>query len=163
MTNYEEFKAIADDIAEMYANGYAEYAEYFSETFSGIGEMSAITRMSDKLYALRHVDVKDPWYTDNLKEIAIDAILAIGEINIIPVNNKTVVGKAKLLELGERLYCCKGWNNHGLELRHGEVYRVSDISSAHYCLSSLTFGDTASVPKDFPIDEYFQKIIEKKS
>ena len=89
MTNYEEFKAIADDIAEMYANGYAEYAEYFSETYSGIGELSAVTRMSDKLYALRRTDVKDPRYTNNLKEIAIDAILAIGEINIIPVKRQS--------------------------------------------------------------------------
>lgn len=82
MTNYEEFKAIADDIAEMYANGYAEYAEYFSETFSGIGELSAVTRMSDKLYALRRTDVKDSQYTMALKEIAIDAILSIGELEV---------------------------------------------------------------------------------
>ena len=82
MTNYEEFKAIADDIAEMYATGYADYAEYFSETFSGIGELSAVTRMSDKLYTLRRTDVKDPQYTTTLKEIAIDAILSIGEFEI---------------------------------------------------------------------------------
>lgn len=58
MTNYDEFKAIADDIAEMYANGYADYAEYFSETFSGIGEISAVTRLSDRVYALRGVDTR---------------------------------------------------------------------------------------------------------
>jgi hypothetical protein len=163
MTNYEEFKAIADDIAEMYANGYAEYAEYFSETYSGIGELSAVTRISDKLYALRHTDVKDPRYTDNLKEIAIDAILAIGEINIIPVNDKTVTSNTRLLGFGERLYCCKAWNNHGLELVHREIYEVADRSSTHYYMDSLSFGDTIKVPIDFPIDEYFQKIIEKKS
>lgn len=162
MTNYEEFKAIADDIAEMYANGYAEYAEYFSETFTGIGELSAVTRMSDKLYALRHTDVKDPWYTNNLKEIAIDAILAIGEINVIPVNNTIVTRNAQLLSFGERLYCRKEWNNHGLELVHGEIYEVADISSTHYYMDRLSFGDTVKVPVDFPIDEYFQKIIEKK-
>lgn len=162
MTNYEEFKAIADDIAEMYANGYAEYAEYFSETFSGIGELSAVTRMSDKLYALRHTDVKDPGYTENLKGIAIDAILAIGEINVIPVSNKTEVGNTLLLSFGERLYCCKEWNNHGLELIHGEIYEVADVSSTHYYMDRTSFGDTVKVPIDFPIDEYFQKIIEKK-
>lgn len=162
MTNYEEFKAIADDIAEMYANGYAEYAEYFSETYSGIGELSAVTRMSDKLYALRHTDVKDPLYTNSLKEIAIDAILAIGEVNIIPVNDKTVTSNAKLLSLGERLYCCKAWNNHGLELIHGEIYEVADRSSTHYYMDRLTFEDTVKVPVDFPIYEYFHKIIEKK-
>lgn len=162
MTNYEEFKAIADDIAEMYANGYAEYAEYFSETFSGIGELSAVTRMSDKLYALRHTDIKDPWYTNNLKEIAIDAILAIGELNIIPVNNKTATSNARLLSFGDRLYCCKEWNAHELELIHGEIYEVADISSTHYYMDRILFGDTVKVPIDFPIDEYFQKIIEKK-
>jgi hypothetical protein len=162
MTNYEEFKSIADDIAEMYANGYAEYAEYFSETYSGIGELSAVTRMSDKLYALRHKDIKDPWYTTNLKEIAIDAILAIGEINIIPVNNKIVADRAPLLGFGERLYCCKEWNNHGLELTHGDVYEVSGMSSTHYYMFSISLGSTIEVPIDFPIDEYFQKIIEKK-
>lgn len=162
MTNYEEFKAIADDIAEMYANGYAEYAEYFSETYSGIGELSAVTRMSDKLYALRHADVKDPLYTDRLKGIAIDAILAIGEINVIPVDNKTVTSNIQLLSIGDRLYCCKEWTNHGLKIVHGEVYEVADRSSTHYYIDSLTFGETVKVPVDFPIDEYFQKIIEKK-
>ena len=45
--------AIADDIVEeMYANGYAEYAEYFSETFSGFGEMSARQDFPDRVYAL---------------------------------------------------------------------------------------------------------------
>lgn len=162
MTNYEEFKAIADDIAEMYANGYAEYAEYFSETFSGIGELSAVTRMSDKLYALRHTDVKDQSYTANLKEIAIDAILAIGEINVIPVENKTATSNTQQLSIGDRLYCCKGWDNHGLKLMHGEVYEVADRSNTHYYIDSLTFGETVKVPVDFPVDEYFQKIIEKK-
>lgn len=162
MTNYEEFKAIADDIADMYANGYAEYAEYFSETYSGIGELSAVTRISDKVYDLRHANVKDPAYTTTLKEIAIDAILAIGEINIIPVNNKTLTSNTQLLSAGDRLYCCKEWNNHGLELIHGEVYEVADMSSTHYYMDRLTFGGAVKVPVDFPIDEYFQKIIEKK-
>lgn len=159
MTNYEEFKAIADDIAEMYANGYAEYAEYFSETFSGIGELSAVTRMSDKLYALRHTDVKDPWYTDNLKEIAIDAILAIGEINIIPVKTEK-----PFLEIGARYWCKTSLLSDALgiismPLTHGCIYKYhggskfEDERSGTYTIIDID---------DIEPSEYLQKIIEKK-
>lgn len=158
MTNYEEFKAIADDIAEMYANGYAEYAEYFSETFSGIGELSAVTRMSDKLYALRHTDVKDPWYTNNLKEIAIDAILAIGEINVIP----TKIEKP-FLEVGARYWCKKTLATESLGVKstplvYDRVYKY---------LGGLNFeseiNGTVSVVDIDDAKASLQKIIEKKS
>lgn len=158
MTNYEEFKAIADDIAEMYANGYAEYAEYFSETFSGIGELSAVTRMSDKLYALRHTDVKDPWYTDNLKEIAIDAILAIGEINAIPAKTEK-----PFLEVGARYWCKKTlttevFGKKSTYLVYGCVYKY---------LGGLKFESevdgNVSVVDMSDIEASLQKIIEKKS
>jgi hypothetical protein len=159
MTNYEEFKAIADDIAEMYANGYAEYAEYFSETYSGIGELSAVTRMSDKLYALRRTDVKDPRYTNNLKEIAIDAILAIGEINIIPVKTEK-----PFLEVGARYWCkmtlpAESLGVKSIALADGGIYKY---------LGGLKFEDerngTCSIVDIDDIDPsaYLQKIIEKK-
>jgi hypothetical protein len=157
MTNYEEFKAIADDIAEMYASGYAEYAEYFSETYSGIGELSAITRMSDKLYTLRRTDVKDPLYTNNLKEIAIDAILAIGEINIIPVKTEE-----PFLEVGARYWCKKTLTTELLGIKstplsYGCVYKY---------LGGLKFENestgTVSVVDMDGIHTSLQKIIEKR-
>lgn len=157
MTNYEEFKAIADDIAEMYASGYAEYAEYFSETYSGIGELSAITRMSDKLYTLRRTDVKDPRYTNNLKEIAIDAILAIGEINIIPVKTEK-----PFLEVGARYWCKKTLTTELLGIKstplsYGCVYKY---------LGGLKFENestgTVSVVDMDGIHTSLQKIIEKR-
>lgn len=158
MTNYEEFKVIADDIAEMYANGYAEYAEYFSETFSGIGELSAVTRMSDKLYALRHTDVKDPGYTDNLKGIAIDAILAIGEINTIPVKTEK-----PFLEVGARYWCKKTLTTEAFGIKstylvYGCVYKY---------LGGLKFESevdgNVSVVDISDVEASLQKIIEKKS
>lgn len=159
MTNYEEFKAIADDIAEIYANGYAEYAEYFSETFSGIGELSAVTRMSDKLYALRHTDVKDPWYVDNLKEIAIDAILAIGEINIIPVKTEK-----PFLEVGARYWCktTLPYDSLGvisMALAHGNIYKYLGGSK----FEDERSGTCSIVDIDnVVLSAYLQKIIEKK-
>ena len=157
MTNYEEFKAIADDIAEMYANGYAEYAEYFSETYSGIGELSAVTRMSDKLYALRHTDAKDPLYTNNLKGIAIDAILAIGEIS-------TTASKTEkpFLEVGAKYWCKKTLTTEALGIKstplvYGCVYKY---------LGGLKFeseiNGTVSVVDVDDINTSLQKIIEKK-
>ena len=157
MTNYEEFKAIADDIAEMYANGYAEYAEYFSETFSGIGELSAVTRMSDKLYTLRHTDVKDPRYTNNLKEIAIDAILAIGEINTSPAK-----AEEPFLEIGARYWCKKTLTI--------EAFGVKSTSLVYGCvykyIGGLKFeseidGNVSVVDMD-DINTSLQKITEKK-
>lgn len=157
MTDYEQFKAIADDIAEMYANGYAEYAEYFSETFSGIGELSAVTRMSDKVYALRHTDVKDPWYTDNLKEIAIDAILAIGEINTTQVKTEK-----PFLEVGARYWCKKTLTTEAFGVKsthlvYGCVYKY---------LGGLKFESevdgNVSVVDMSDIEASLQKIIEKK-
>lgn len=159
MTNYEEFKAIADDIAEMYANGYEEYAEYFSETFSGIGELSAVTRMSDKLYALRHTDVKDPLYTDNLKGIAIDAMLAIGEINVIPTKTDK-----PFLEVGARYWCkatlpCDSIGVISIAFKYGNIYKY---------LGGLKFEDERNGTcsnvdiGDIELSAYLQKIIEKK-
>jgi hypothetical protein len=159
MTNYEEFKAIADDIAEMYANGYAEYAEYFSETYSGIGELSAVTRMSDKLYALRHTDVKDPLYANNLKGIAIDAILAIGEINAIPAKTEK-----PFLEIGARYWCKTSLmaESLGIKSRHlmyGCVYKyIGGLKFKNETNGVMSIVDIG----DIEISEYLQKIIEKK-
>lgn len=160
MTNYEEFKAIADDIAEMYANGYSEYAEYFSETYSGIGELSAVTRMSDKLYTLRHTDVKDPLYTDNLKEIAIDAILSIGEINVIPVKTEK-----PFLEVGAIYWCKKTLITEYLGIKsmtfaHGCVYKYfGGLKFKNESNGVISIMDMT----DIEPSEYLQKIIEKKS
>ena len=159
MTNYEEFKAIADDIAEMYANGYAEYAEYFSETYSGIGELSAVTRMSDKLYALRHTDVKDPSYTNNLKGIAIDAILAIGEIKAIPAKTEK-----PFLEVGARYWCkttlmAESLGIKSIPLMYGCVYKyIGGLKFKNECNGVMSIVDIG----DIEISEYLQKIIEKK-
>lgn len=161
MTNYEEFKAIADDIAEMYANGYAEYAEYFSETFSGIGELSAVTRMSDRLYTLRHTDVKDPQYTTALKEIAIDAILSIGELDA----NEEAEKPKQTLKLKDYVYmdrflCSKPLFNDNGEpmLIPGKIYIYTgygkfELSEDREKVFLLSL-DVA--------EKHLQKIIEKK-
>lgn len=53
MTNYDQFKAIADDLSELYASGYEDYANYFSNSFADFGAVSAISRISDKAFSLR--------------------------------------------------------------------------------------------------------------
>lgn len=158
MTNYEEFKAIADDIAEMYANGYADYAEYFSETFSGIGEISAVSRLSDRVYALRGVDTKSVEFTKGMKAIAIDAMLAIGETNII-------LSKAgePFLEEGARYWCKKPWIEEifGQEYIHlvkGRIYKYR----GGFIFEDEVSGTPILIPQLFPADRYLQKIIEKK-
>jgi hypothetical protein len=158
MTNYEEFKAIADDIAEMYANGYADYAEYFSETFSGIGEISAVSRLSDRVYALRGADTKSVEFTKGMKAIAIDAMLAIGETNIILAK-----AEGPFLEEGARYWCMKPWIEEifGQEYTHlvkGRIYKYR---------GGLIFEDEVSgtqilTHQLFLADQYLQKIIEKK-
>ena len=121
MTNYEEFKAIADDIAEMYANGYAEYAEYFSETFSGIGELSAVTRMSDRLYTLRHTDVKDPQYTTALKEIAIGCFPA--SVKFIGV----------YLVVFDFVLIVENSDNHIILIHFVSITTACDVSDFFFC------------------------------
>lgn len=161
MTNYEEFKAIADDIAEMYANGYAEYAEYFSETFSGIGELSAVTRMSDKLYALRHTDVKDPQYTTALKEIAIDAILSIGELDAnVETEKPTQTPKLKDYTYMDRFVCRKPLLNDDGEpiLISGKIY----IYTGHGMFEFSEDRDKVVMLSLDVAEKHLQKIIEKK-
>lgn len=163
MTNYEEFKAIADDIAEMYANGYADYAEYFSETFSGIGEMSAVTRLSDRVYALRGVDTKSVEFTKGMKEIAIDAMLAIGEVNIIPTKSEKPE-KKPFLEEGARYWCKTSLPSESL----GVMSIVFTQGNIYKYLGGLKFEDeltgTYSIVDidNTELSEYLQKIIEKK-
>lgn len=154
MTNYEEFKAIADDIVEMYANGYAEYAEYFSETYSRIGELSAVTRMSDKLYALRHTDVKDPQYTTSLKEIAIDAILSIGEFEV------KQTPKLKDYVYMDRFLCIKPLLNDNGEpiLISGKIY----IYTGHGMFEFSEDREKVALLSLDVAEKHLQKIIEKK-
>lgn len=158
MTNYDEFKAIADDIAEMYANGYADYAEYFSETFSGIGEISAVTRLSDRVYALRGVDTKSIEFTKGMKEIAIDAMLAIGEVNIMPTKTEEL-----FLEEGARYWCIKPW----IDEFDGKDYTNFHKGRIYEYIGCNIFIDCCDdkrviISKEFPVDRYLQKIIEKK-
>ena len=161
MTDYEQFKAIADDIAEMYANGYAEYAEYFSETFSGIGELSSITRMSDKLYALRRTDVKDPQYTTALKEIAIDAILSIGELETKEKPEKSKQAPVlKDYAYMDRFVCRKPLFNDNGEpiLISGKIY----IYTGHGMFEFSEDRDRVAMLSLDVAEKHLQKIIEKK-
>lgn len=163
MTNYEEFKAIADDIAEMYANGYSDYAEYFSETFSGIGEMSAVTRLSDRVYALRGVDTKSVEFTKGMKEIAIDAMLAIGEVNIIPTKAEKPE-KKPFLEKGARYWCKISLPSESLGVKsivfaHGNIYKyLGGLKFEDELSGTYSIVDVGNVE----LSEYLQKIIEKK-
>lgn len=160
MTNYDEFKAIADDIAEMYANGYYDYAKYYSDTFADYGVVSAITRLSDRVFSLRDfLNTGKPEYdakafSDGLKGIAIDAILAIGEVNGVQ-SSCTITTDAR--ECASRYYCCKDFFVCGETLfEKGSVYESS---------GSFTVRDETGALQYFTEDsfnEHFQKFYEKK-
>lgn len=164
MTNYDEFKAIADDIAEMYANGYEDYAKYYSETFADLGSLSAISRISDRAFKLRkfvspHETKYDAkMFTEDLKELAIDAILAIGEVNVIPAK-----AEEPFLEEGARYWCIKPW----IEEVFGKEYTYFEKGRIYSYRGGLIFdeegtGKPVMTDCGFPADRYLQKIIEKK-
>lgn len=97
-----------------------------------------------------------------MKEIAIDAMLAIGEVNIIPTKAEGPEEKP-FLEEGARYWCIKPWIEEvlGQEYTHfvkGRIYKYR---------GGFVFEDEDSgmpIMSDplFPADRYLQKIIEKK-
>lgn len=166
MTNYDHFKAIADDLSELYANGYEDYAKYFSNSFADFGAVSAISRISDKAFSLRGFldpnrnDYGTREFISDLKSIAIEAMLTIGEVESNAVDNERSKTVHPYLEVGDRYLCQKPLLDHdgmpGLIL--GKIYRYE----GNWKFSRE--DDTSKVYTLTPkvVIAHLQKIIEKK-
>lgn len=166
MTNYEEFKAIADDLSELYANGYEDYANYFSNSFADFGAVSAVSRISDKAFSLRgfldpnRKDYGTKEFVADLKSIAIEAILTIGEVSMHDKNDSDMKPSHVSLEIGARYLCRIPLMDYdgspGLIL--GKIYLYEGDGTFSYT------EDRTKVYKMTPklIDKHLQKIIEKK-
>lgn len=161
MTNYDHFKAIADDLSELYANGYDDYANYFSNSFADFGAVSAISRISDKAFSLRgfldpnRKDYGTKEFVNDLKGIAIEAMLTISEVSMHAeeVNNVS-------LEIGAIYRCRKPLLDcggvPGLILGKTYIYEGD---------CTFSYGDDRTkMYKLTPqlIKTHLQKIIEKK-
>lgn len=163
MTNYDHFKAIADDLSELYANGYEDYANYFSNSFADFGAVSAISRISDKAFSLRgFLDPKRKDYgtkelVDDLKSIAIEAILTIGEVS----TNIEGAGDYTPLEIGAIYLCRKQLLDR--DGKHGLILGKTYIYEGGYKFSYVEDRTKVYKLTQQVIDKHLRKIIEKKS
>jgi hypothetical protein len=83
MTRPEQFRQIAEDIAELYEKKDAVYGDSFGDTFQKLGVISAVTRISDKYNRLCNlatnngVDNLGESLEDTLKDMAAYCIMTI--------------------------------------------------------------------------------------
>lgn len=82
----KQFKKIADEICELYKVKDRCYANSFGDTFSKLGIISAVTRISDKYNRLcnlatnKDIDNLGESLEDTLKDMAAYCIMTIMEI-----------------------------------------------------------------------------------
>lgn len=83
MTRPEQFRQIAEDIAELYEKKDAAYGDSFGSTYDKLGIISAVTRISDKYNRLCNlatnngVDNLGESLEDTLKDMAAYCIMTI--------------------------------------------------------------------------------------
>lgn len=86
MNNVEQFKAIADDLCELYEMKNKAYGNSFGKTFESLGIISAVTRISDKYNRLcnlatnPNVDNMGESIEDTLKDMASYCIMTLIEL-----------------------------------------------------------------------------------
>ena len=79
------FRALANSISDLYERKNKDYSNSFSDTYKELGEVSAITRMSDKMNRVvqlskSEAQVKDESKIDTLKDLASYALMYIMEL-----------------------------------------------------------------------------------
>lgn len=83
MTRPEQFRQIAEDIAELYEKKDAAYGDSFGSTYDKLGIISAVTRISDKYNRLCNlatnngVDNLGESIEDTLKDMAAYCIMTL--------------------------------------------------------------------------------------
>ena len=84
--NVDRFKAIANDLGELYEKKNAAYGNSFGETYQKLGIISAVTRISDKYNRLcnlatnPNIDNLGESLEDTLKDLASYAIMTLIEL-----------------------------------------------------------------------------------
>ena len=84
--NVKEFRRIANELCDLYERKNADYGNAFGEVFKEIGIISALTRISDKVFRLKRMAlgnetmVKDETVFDTLADLAAYSIMTIIEL-----------------------------------------------------------------------------------
>lgn len=81
MDKVKEFRAIADEIAALYAKKNACYGDSFGDTYSKLGVISAVTRISDKFNRLCALATNKD--LDNLGESLDDTLIDLAAYSIM--------------------------------------------------------------------------------
>lgn len=88
MDKYKRHEEICHELNNMYEAKNQAYGDAFGKTFREFGEVSALTRMSDKWERIKHIvltgtnDVPDETISDTLRDLANYCIMAIIELEI---------------------------------------------------------------------------------
>ena len=83
MDNVKKFKEVAEQICNLYEKKNAVYGDSFSNTYSTLGVISAVTRISDKYNRLCNI-VKNP-DIDNLGESLEDTLMDLAAYSIMTI------------------------------------------------------------------------------
>lgn len=87
MTNVDQFKQIAHELALLYEKKNNAYGDTFGDTFQRLGIISAVTRISDKYNRLcnlaTHPDIDNLGESieDTLMDLASYSIMTLMELN----------------------------------------------------------------------------------
>lgn len=88
MNKVEQFRNIADGLADLYERKNSDYGDSFGKTFQSLGIISAITRISDKynrivsLATNKEQKVKDEAIEDTLRDMASYCIMTLIELGM---------------------------------------------------------------------------------
>lgn len=86
MDKVEQFRNIAEGIADLYERKNSDYGDSFGKTFQSLGIISAITRISDKYNRIvslatgKEQKVKDEAIEDTLRDMASYCIMTLIEL-----------------------------------------------------------------------------------
>jgi len=86
MNKLEKFRKIANELADLYEKKNNDYGDSFGETWKKLGNVSALTRMSDKFNRLlslmkgKDQQIKQESIKDTLIDLAAYSIMTIIEI-----------------------------------------------------------------------------------
>lgn len=87
MNKTEQFRAIVDDMANLYDKKNAAYGDSFARSVSRYGLIAALTRISDKFNRLEtlvlnpNIDPCDEKLADTLKDLASYCVMTFMEID----------------------------------------------------------------------------------
>ncbi|MDS1005380.1 DUF1599 domain-containing protein [Clostridium sporogenes] len=69
---YEKHNEICEELNKIYKNKNHDYGDSFGETYSKLGIISAITRITDKVNRLQSLCTKDALVDESIKDTLMD-------------------------------------------------------------------------------------------